>query len=233
MAARALVPLIPSTSSLVVTIADLLKWDDKVTQNDIHGRLMQVQFLLRCHLYQGTAADATLLELVKSLSGVLVQCLLAVKQLNPISQALLLDIISEFCLDCKWIHEDKSAQLVDGKKSRSHIYTQYITLTHSTFTYTELLSVSDESFESLRGLVISYCSEATRESATSERHIGTYLARQSMANVVVLAYLNFGIGELPDIMYLLDDPDYEVRLLAMSKLMEHFDKMEDTNTIPG
>lgn len=123
MAARALVPLIPSTSSLVVTIAELLKWDEKVTQNDIHGRLMQVQFLLRCHLYQGTTADATLLELVKSLSGVLVQCLLVVNQLNPISQALLLDIISEFCLDCNWIHEDKSAQLINGKRSRSRLHT--------------------------------------------------------------------------------------------------------------
>lgn len=54
-----------------------------------------------------------------------------------------------------------------------------------------------------------------------------------MANVVVLAYLNFGIGELTDIMYLLDDPDYEVRLLTMSKLMKHFAKVEETSTIPG
>ncbi|KAI8341979.1 putative death-receptor fusion protein-domain-containing protein [Chlamydoabsidia padenii] len=210
MAARALVPLIPSTSSLVVMIADLLEWNQNLTQNDIHGRLMQIQFLLRCHLYQGTTTDTILLELVKSLSGVLVRCLSVINQLNRISQALLLDIISEFCLDCKWIYEDKSPQLIE-----------------------ELLSVSDESFESLRGFVLSYCSEFIKSSTHGEQHIGDYLARQSMANVIILGYLNFGISELPDVLYLLDDPDYEVRLLVMSKLMEHFKKLDDANTVPG
>ncbi|CAO3590067.1 unnamed protein product [Absidia cylindrospora] len=210
MAARALVPLIPSTSSLVVMLGGLLDWDKSLTQNDIHGRLMQVQFLLRGHLYQGETSESTALELIKSLSGVLTHCLTLVNQLDEVSRSLLLDIIAEFCLDCKWMYEDdRSAHLVE-----------------------ELLSISDEAFEGLRGFVLSYASQAIQTKDEAE-HIGTYLARQSMANIIILGYLNFGVGELPDVLYLLDDRDYEVRLLTMTKLMSHFSKLDDDNTIPG
>ncbi|KAI8097284.1 putative death-receptor fusion protein-domain-containing protein [Halteromyces radiatus] len=209
MAARALVPLVSSTVSLVVMIADLLEWDEKLTQNEIHGRLIQVQFLLRGHLYQGSTSKDTLLKLIKSLPGVIVSCLSVANQLNEISQALLLDIISEFFLDCKWIFEDRSSVLID-----------------------ELISVSDESFETLRGFVLSYCNE-TIQTKSEVGLIGTYLARQSMANVVVLGHLNFGISELPSILYLLDDPDYEVRLLTMTKLMTYFNKVDNSTKISG
>ncbi|ORZ21579.1 putative death-receptor fusion protein-domain-containing protein [Absidia repens] len=210
MAARALVPLIPSTSSLVEMLGGLLDWGKGLTQNDIHGRLMQVQFLLRGHLYQGETSESTALELIKSLSGVLTHCLTLVNQLDEVSRSLLLDIIAEFCLDCKWMYEgDRSAHVVE-----------------------ELLSISDEAFEGLRGFVLSYASQAIQNKDEAE-HIGTYLARQSMGNIIILGYLNLGVGELPDVLYLLDDRDYEVRLLAMTKLMSHFSKVDDADALPG
>ncbi|KAI8074980.1 putative death-receptor fusion protein-domain-containing protein [Gongronella butleri] len=207
MAARALVPLVPSTA-LILTVAELLQWDATLSQNDIHGRLLQVQFLLRGHLYHG-ALDTTLYEFIKSIPGVVHQCLLYLHRLNNVSQALLLDIVTEFFMDDKWLVNDKPAVLSD-----------------------ELIALSDEALETLRGFVLSHCSQAIL--APPEPHqIGSYLMRQSMATILIHGYTKFGLGDLHALLFLLNDPDYEVRLTTMTKLMEFFASLPVTDHIQG
>ncbi|ORX55175.1 hypothetical protein DM01DRAFT_1407189 [Hesseltinella vesiculosa] len=207
MAARALMPLV-SSNALILTVADLLQWDDKLSQNEIHGRLLQVQFLLRGHLYQG-ALEATLFGFIKSIPGVVHQCMLYLDRLIPISQALLLDIVIEFFLTETWITEEKLPALVD-----------------------ELVMLSDEAFETLRQFTLSYCSQAILV-APEMLQIGNYLARQSMASALIHGYTKFGLGELKDLLFLLDDPDYEVRLTTMTKLMDYFAAMDASKFVEG
>lgn len=58
--------------------------------------------------------------------------------------------------------------------------------------------------------------------------IGGYLVRQAMANIVVLSALK-GYKDnmkLTDVLYLLDDRDYEVRLTTMQRLENHIGNMD-------
>jgi hypothetical protein len=49
MAARAIVPLIPS-NDLIVTCTKLISESVMSNQNELHGRLVQIQYLMRGHL---------------------------------------------------------------------------------------------------------------------------------------------------------------------------------------
>lgn len=95
----------------------------------------------------------------------------------------------------------------------------------------EYLALSDKSFEILRSASISDCGKSIL--IKSDTHlIGKYLEREAMANIIILGYLNLDVGDLIDYLYLLDDHDYEVRLLFMTKLMKKF-SVNDTKNIFG
>ncbi|CAO3651150.1 unnamed protein product [Cunninghamella echinulata] len=200
MSARALIPLIPSTS-LTKTVIQLLTWDAKLSQNEIHGRLLQVQLLLRGHLLYATKKD-TLLEFISESPSAFLQCFKVMNRLHGISVALFFNIIAEFFFECGWIFEDNSSELIN-----------------------EFLILSDKSFEILRSASISYCGKSILVKS-DENLIGKYLERQSMANIITLGYLNLDVGDLVDYLYLLDDHDYEVRLSFMTKLMKKFNTID-------
>ncbi|OZJ04117.1 hypothetical protein BZG36_02864 [Bifiguratus adelaidae] len=70
MAARALVPLIPS-SQVVNTSLEILAQCELDNQNQLHGNLLQVQYLLQGHLYS-IATDEILSEFVQSANSIFV-----------------------------------------------------------------------------------------------------------------------------------------------------------------
>lgn len=113
MSARALIPLIPSTS-LTKTVIELLTWDANLSQNEIHGRLLQVQLLLRGHLQFSTKKD-TILEFIEKVPNALLVCFSKVNRLHGISTALFFNIIAEFFFECAWIFEDNSPELIKGR----------------------------------------------------------------------------------------------------------------------
>ena len=112
MAARALVPLIPS-SELVDRILELLDMPQETSQNEIHGRLLQVQFLLRGHAYHPSLKDV-LVDLIKQVPTAIVLLLQHLKSMNRVAYALLLDICSEFFFECKWMRVDREPAFIQG-----------------------------------------------------------------------------------------------------------------------
>ena len=120
MAARALVPLIPS-SELVQTILMLLDVPNESTQNEIHGRLLQVQFLLRGHLYH-TGLKDHLFDFIERIPAAIQATVACADLLSRITYALLLDIISEFFFDHTWISTDRDQEVVQGKNNNHDLY---------------------------------------------------------------------------------------------------------------
>lgn len=83
---------------------------------------------------------------------------------------------------------------------------------------------SVSSFAELQLTAVSICQ---RIISNSQLHgIGAYLLRQAAANIVLLNALNRPDHEIDDILYLIEDRDYEVRLLALEKFLTHFKKRE-------
>ncbi|KAI7853486.1 putative death-receptor fusion protein-domain-containing protein [Circinella umbellata] len=195
MAARALVPLIPS-SELVQTTLMLLDVPSKSTQNEIHGRLLQVQFLLRGHLYHTSLRDH-LFDFIKRVPAAIQATVACADLLSRITYALLLDIISEFFFDCAWIFIDRDQGVVE-----------------------ELKELVNENFEPLRKYVLDQCREGLAVPVDPQQVvIGGFLARRSMAQILVQYALQK--KDVSDVVHLLDDVDYEVRLISMTLLEKH------------
>ncbi|KAG0183361.1 hypothetical protein DFQ28_008852 [Apophysomyces sp. BC1034] len=196
MTARALVPLVSSTD-LVPTVVQLLTLHEQLTQNEIHGRLLQVQFLLRGHLYQSSLREP-LLEFAKTVPSIILASLGVWREykLNHMTHALLLDIVGEFFFDCKWIDEGNKKDSID-----------------------ELMSLATTEFPVLQDAIVEHCREGIFHGDISD--IGAYLLRQKMAGIIVSATLKKG-DALDDILRLMEDRDYEVRLIVMEKLKAHF-----------
>ncbi|KAI9479552.1 putative death-receptor fusion protein-domain-containing protein [Zychaea mexicana] len=206
MAARALVPLI-SSSDLAQTVLMLLDVPQESTQNEIHGRLLQVQFLLRGHLYHPGLRDH-LFDFVKRIPAAMLATVLCANMLSRVTYALLLDIISEFFFDCSWISTDRDQGLIQ-----------------------ELNVAAEENFELLRRAVLDQCRQGIAEEVVPQQVvIGGFLARRSMAQILVQDALEK--QSISDILYLLDDIDYEVRLTCMTLLEKHSNsEMEGINAL--
>jgi hypothetical protein len=115
MAARALVPLV---LDVVPTIKQLFGISNTTTQNEIHGRLLQVQFLLRGHFYTGSDTSAAYIQFIREMPAILTAALglLREKRFCNMNSSLLLNIISEFVFDTKWMTTGgKDKQLTSGK----------------------------------------------------------------------------------------------------------------------
>lgn len=87
-------------------------------------------------------------------------------------------------------------------------------------------SVAKTELQTLRTTLIDQSMEQIREPHGPSTLIGNYLARQSMARIIVISALKHYRGSLKvsDTLFLLDDPDYEVRLMAMNLLEQHLDR---------
>lgn len=111
MAARALVPLV---LDVVPTIKQLLHLNNTMTQNEIHGRLLQVQFLLRGHFYGPNGSFAQFVNDMPVIMNSLLE-LLETERFCNVNSALLLNIVSEFFFDTTWITSgEKKEELVTG-----------------------------------------------------------------------------------------------------------------------
>ncbi|KAI9246127.1 putative death-receptor fusion protein-domain-containing protein [Sporodiniella umbellata] len=198
MAARALVPLV---IEVVPTAKQLLNVSESMSQNEIHGRLVQTQFLLRAHLYSNATQMNTLNEFIKEMPALLLEKLnlFTEKQMCNMNNALFLQIISEFVLDTTWIvgsDRDKSAT----KK---------------------LLDNSCIHFAEIRDVVVPIC---LKEITSNNIHgIGSYLYRQAIANVILINTLKEPNADTDSLLVLLEDRDYEVRLLTLEKLTKYFE----------
>lgn len=119
MAARALVPLV---LHVVPTIKYLLQISNTTTQNEIHGRLLQVQFLLRGHLYTSSDSITCYRQFINELPE-WVSCwlqLLCESRFCNMNSALLLNIVSEFFFDTKWMTTGgKDKEVTEGKYKTS------------------------------------------------------------------------------------------------------------------
>lgn len=117
MAARALVPLV---LEVVPTIKYLIQITHTTTQNEIHGRLLQLQFLLRGHFYASSdAAVGSYHQFIKDMPELMSHALelLREKRFCNMNGALLLNIVSEFFFDTKWMTTGgKSKEVTEGKK---------------------------------------------------------------------------------------------------------------------
>ncbi|KAI9318499.1 putative death-receptor fusion protein-domain-containing protein [Dichotomocladium elegans] len=204
MAARALVPLITS-ADLVQTILNLLDIPEAIGQNEIHGRLLQTQFLLRGHAYHPLLKDV-LVSLLKHVPQAFQRLLVRQGTMSRMTYALLLDICSEFFFDCAWIRADRDP----------------------TFTQ-ELEVVAQTELTPLRTVVIDTCLSEIKVPRKEAIVYGNYLARESMAKIIVWTALRGyrSSVKVVDIMFLLDDPDYEVRLTSMELLKKHMKTTDD------
>ncbi|RCH98462.1 hypothetical protein CU097_011572 [Rhizopus azygosporus] len=192
MAARALVPLVHDVNGVITQLMEL---GDNLTQNQIHGRLLQVKFILHGHFYSSSAKPQVFTQFIQLVPSVILKSLelLEKGRFCHMNGALLLSIIAEFFFDTTWM----------------------------TF---ELLQSSTSSFAELQLTAVSICQKII---SNSQLHgIGAYLLRQAAANIVLLNALNRPDHDIDDVLYLIEDRDYEVRLLALEKLLTHFKKRE-------
>ena len=187
MAARALVPLV---NDIVPVIQQILAWSD-ITQNEIHGRLLQVQFLLRGHFYQTTLEEAS--QFIQKIPSAMSLLLDQVAQgaFCPINHALALSILCEFIVDEQWML---------GKRNWEQLAAQH--------------------FSALRSRLVNFSLQAIK-SEQHENVIGNYLVRETLAAILVTDSLLKPQVHLDSILFLLQDCDYEVRLLVLQKLLDH------------
>jgi thyroid adenoma-associated protein len=114
MAARALVPLI-SSDSIVSTVTETLKSCNPANQNELHGKLLQCQYLLRGHLHKRDSIELWT-SFVREVPETLMAKLQDLIVLNecPMTVALLLDIILEFFIECD-IFKTDSKDDIEGE----------------------------------------------------------------------------------------------------------------------
>lgn len=84
----------------------------------------------------------------------------------------------------------------------------------------ELIRASDEKFAEVRNVGKNYCIAAIKADEVSG--IGSYLFREAMANIIVKGTLNKPDAKVDDLLFLLEDRDYEVRLLVLKELVDYF-----------
>lgn len=88
------------------------------------------------------------------------------------------------------------------------------------FLFVELIQLSNEKFTGIRSLAKEYCVVSIKQDEVSG--IGSYLLRENMASIAVMGTLNKPNAKVDDILFLLEDRDYEVRLLVLQKLLTYF-----------
>ncbi|KAG0088140.1 hypothetical protein BGZ92_006556 [Podila epicladia] len=215
MAARALIPLVASRD-LMDLIVDILQGCMKypVTQNEIHGLLVQVQFLLRGHLLgEGVADREVRRDFVTRFAaaiGPVTQRVL--RQGCQLNQWMILSIHAEFVLGEDWMGRDLT-EAEEGADQEMESERE------------EMKRLSHLHFKDLRDFIVATCVIGIiAEKDTYRQQIGGHLVRRTMVKCM-MAGTCLGVGEaLPKssatnvITDLLEDSDYEVRLETLESL---------------
>ncbi|ORY05607.1 hypothetical protein K493DRAFT_274843 [Basidiobolus meristosporus CBS 931.73] len=202
MAARALVPLIVS-NDLVKTIETLWKDVDLVSQNKLHGRLVQLLSLLRGHLYSVANHEIRkdVIVAISSLFQAKINLLLGINRCS-VTRAVFYDIVSEFILEPSWIKANLAQEI-----------------------HEEMRELADRAFVELRRSVLTFAFEDvfTQPTASKVVDVGRYLVHRHAAKIITTQTITQGLDFVEVtadevIGALLEDPDYEVRLSTLRTL---------------
>ncbi|KAG0204956.1 hypothetical protein BGX28_003257 [Mortierella sp. GBA30] len=216
MAARALIPLIASRD-LMDLVVDILQGCLKaqISQNEIHGLLVQVQFLLRGHLLGEGIADrfvrrAFVTRFAVVFGPVTERVLEVGCQLN---RWMILSIYAEFILGQEWMGRD-SVDAEDGAESMEMESERE-----------EMKRLSDVHFNGIRAFIVDVAVVGLlEEKQTYRQQIGGHLVRRLMARTMISASVlgantalnkDQATGMIKD---LLADRDYEIRLETLETL---------------
>ncbi|KAL1925231.1 uncharacterized protein VTP21DRAFT_114 [Calcarisporiella thermophila] len=203
MAARALAPLVTS-GELVSTCAELLNICCSTTsQNEMHGRLAQIQLLLRGHLYN-VASPEIMLDLTEKLPDLLLSAwtILLMDNRCAITRALFLQIVTEFCVESRWL----SRTLEDEE------------------TQAKLLAKAHKAFALLKEKMSEFCREVLSKTGEVEE-LGQHLVRQQAAEALTFLSLDSTNAEV--FLSLLSDCDYEVRFVTLQRLSSSSSLLEN------
>lgn len=215
MAARALIPLVASRD-LMDLVVDILQGCLKaqISQNETHGLLVQVQFLLRGHLLSEGVADrvvrrAFVTRFANAFGPVTERVLRTGCQLN---RWMVLSIYAEFVLAEEWMGQD-SVELEEGAEMEMESERE------------EMRRLSDSHFQGIRNFIVDYSVVGLmEESQTYRQQIGGHLVRRLMVRIMISASAlgkNGALGKSQAsamVCTLLKDMDYEVRLETLETL---------------
>lgn len=215
MAARALIPLIASRD-LIDWIVDILQGctKEKISQNEVHGLLVQVQFLLRGHLLGEGVADRVVRQsFVTRFASVFGPVTERVLQTGcQLNRWMVLSIYAEFVLGESWMGRN-SVQEEEGAEMEMENERE------------EMKRLSIIHFKSIRNFIIDYAVVGLlEEKRTYRQHIGGHLVRRLMARTVISATV-LGVNAVMTrdqitgmVTSLLNDADYEIRLETLETL---------------
>ncbi|KAF9923057.1 hypothetical protein FBU30_006846 [Linnemannia zychae] len=224
MAARALIPLIASRD-LMDSVVDILQGcvKDHISQNEVHGLLVQVQFLLRGHLLGEGVADRTVRQsfvtrFADVFGPVTERVLKTGCQLN---RWMVLSIYAEFILSESWMGRD-SVQDEEGAEREMESERE------------EMRRLSAIHFKSIRDFIIDYAIVGLyEEKKTYRQHIGGHLVRRLMVRTIISAtVLGVNAAMTKDqitglVASLLNDVDYEIRLETLETLQMWLESSQD------
>ncbi|RIA98284.1 putative death-receptor fusion protein [Glomus cerebriforme] len=206
MAARAIVPLI-SSNDLIVTCTKLINEGDLSNQNELHGKLVQVQYLMRGHLNSNVANFDVMKDFIIKMASIFKSKIHFAFRKNScnITRYLYLDILYEFIMDGDWIFIEQNKNKI-----------------------MELLELMEDKFFEIRQLLfdMSLCDFFDINYINKNQDmskVGYYLVRQQMARIIIKCLINQENPEHSQIIIdILSDSDYEVRLVGLEMLINFF-----------
>ncbi|CAG8671635.1 18895_t:CDS:10 [Gigaspora margarita] len=205
MSARSLVPLIAS-QDLIITCTELFNACEISNQNELHGRLVQIQYLMRGHLSRNLTGFDLTKEFINKMELMIMSKIPVICYQNPcdITKLLFLEIMNEFVFDSKWILNEQD------KRKQS-----------------ELITLMEGKFAKMRQTIFDLSLFNLFGKSNATLKIGNFLARQQMAKVVIKSLLSQDISEKNEIIVkILSDEEYEVRLIALETFFEYFLEMD-------
>ncbi|EXX78916.1 Trm732p [Rhizophagus irregularis DAOM 197198w] len=203
IAARAIVPLIPS-NDLIVTCSKLINESVMSNQNELHGRLIQVQYLLRGHLRSNVANFDIMKDFLVNMPPIFKSKIYFAFKNNScnITRYLYLDILYEFVIDGNWIFIEQNEE----KRL-------------------ELIVLMEDNFLELRQLIFDMSLSDMRSINKNQDiyEVGYYLVRQQMTRIIIKSLTSQDNSEHSSIIIdILSDSDYEVRLVGLEMLIAFF-----------
>ncbi|CAG8438374.1 10147_t:CDS:10 [Diversispora eburnea] len=183
MAARSLVPLIAS-QDLIKTCSDLSKSCEISNQNELHGRLMQIKFLMNGHLASNVAGFDVMKEQ------------LLCKNTCEITRHLFLEILYEFIFNANWISGEQNEA---NQKFLLRLMEEHFAKIRQTVFDISFVELFDKNLQRIN---------------KNNLRIGSYLVRQQMTKVIIKSLINHESTEFSNrkILEILNEEEYEIRL---------------------
>ncbi|KAG0244170.1 hypothetical protein BGW41_000157 [Actinomortierella wolfii] len=214
MAARALVPLVPSRG-LMDLVEEICKSciGAKKSSNELHGLLVQIQFLLRGHMLADGVADRVVRRQFASrfapLFGPVAE--LVLRTGCPLNQYMVLSILAEFVVGQEW---QGSSVLEESEKGVEMLSEQE-----------EINVATKESFADLRQFALNASLAGIAQYSGKYREvIGGHLVQRLMVRLVLMQSILYEQTTLDRdqatelcVQFLTAD-DYEIRLEALETL---------------